>query len=535
MTVLDMFRGVREVTTDPRMQEQIQDLETYLTGERETNVLLKERLLELELALDEEGWLRMGFEGAREFSRDGLRKIIDMSRLMTLKNPIIQRAVEIRAFYVWGQSVQIQARASDVNEVVQDFMDDVGNRRELFSHSSRILKDKKLAHDGNIFFVLDTDYVTGKVNLRSIPTDEVEDIIINPDDKNEFWYYVRKYEQKSFDKKTGRMTSKAKKAYYPDYYYALQRQNDKTRPSKIGDAPVLWSQPVLHMKHGGLDDMRFGVPEVYSSLDWARAYKSYLEDWASLVRALAIFAWKYSTKKNKLSTAREKMESMTDPEGKKQPAGSIFLKGGEGDLVPINKSGAQTSAEDGRMLRLMVASGMHVPDTMLSNDPQQGALATAKTLDRPTELAMKDRQTLWADTIREIVRYVLIQSVSAPFPKLNGDYTDGKLTINSTDEETSKPETIDVIFPPIVIPDLKDQIESIISAMTLNGKTVSIEMAPTRVFRELILNAFGVEDMDEILENMDTDDETAPTVVAQAEESLKYFIETLTEAASGNN
>lgn len=525
---MEMLRGTAEVS-DSQMKEVVNDIGMALQGERETNNMLKESLAELELRMDDEGWRRLGWEGEREFSRDGLRKITDMSRIMTLKNPIIQRAVEIRSFYVWGQSVEIKGRSETVNdEVIQPFIEDIGNRRELFSHASRILKDKALATDGNIFFVLDTSYITGKVNLRSIPFDEIEDIILNPDDGVDVWYYVRSYEQKKFDHRTGKVTSKHKKAYYPDYWYALKRQKDKSRPSRIGDAPVIWSQPVYHMKSGGLDGMRFGVPETYSSLDWARAYKSFLEDWASLVRAISMFAWKYTTKKNKLKASRQKLEELTGEHGDRTPAGSTFIGDKDGDLIPINKSGATTSAADGKMLRLMVASGMHLPDTMLSNDPQQGALATAKTLDRPTELAMSERQNTWSDTIRAILFYVLVQAVEAAVPVVDGSYDadTNTLTININEDNVKNPATIDVIFPSIVVPDQKDQIEAIVGAMTLNGKTPA-NIAPDDVFRGLLLNALGVEDVDEIIENMEEDDIATAAAVSVAEESLKDFVEKL--------
>ena len=43
--------------------------------------------------------------------------------------------------------------------------------------------------------------------------------------------------------------------------------------------------------------------------------------------------------------------------------------------------------------------------TILSGDLDQGNLATAKTLDRPTELAMMDRQQLWADIFQRLINY----------------------------------------------------------------------------------------------------------------------------------
>jgi hypothetical protein len=70
-------------------------------------------------------------------------------------------------------------------------------------------------------------------------------------------------------------------AYYPDWRYRPAQ-----RPATLGGVPIEWDTPVYHVKVGGLKGMRFGVPETYAALDWARAYKSFLEDWATITRAL---------------------------------------------------------------------------------------------------------------------------------------------------------------------------------------------------------------------------------------------------------
>ncbi len=62
--------------------------------ERNTNILLEERLAELELALEDQEWLKLSLTGEREFSREGLGKIVRLSRLMFLKNPLINHAAE---------------------------------------------------------------------------------------------------------------------------------------------------------------------------------------------------------------------------------------------------------------------------------------------------------------------------------------------------------------------------------------------------------------------------------------------------------
>lgn len=509
--------------------------------------LIQERLVELELALEDEGWRRIGYEGEREFTREGLKKIISLSRIMYLKNPLIQRAVEIHSFYVWGQSIEVQARSEDANAFIQKFIDDKGNRRELFSHASSISKDKKLQIEGNLFFVLFTSRLSGNVKLRSIPVDEVIDVIRDPHDRNVVWFYVREWTQRTFNMSTGAYVDKVMKAYYPDLYYV-----PKSKPKKVGSDEVRWDSPVYHVSVGGLDDMKFGVPETYAALDWARAYKNYLEDWASLVRAISRFAWKVSSKGKRVASIRDALNTTVgdnEDGSERNPAplaGSTFIQGEDVDLTPINKSGATTSAADGKMLRLMVSSAMHLPDTILSNDPQQGALATAKTLDRPTELVMLDRQTLWIDVITDILNYVLVQAVKGT-SSLNGkilsddsgrEYIDLGPVTDDDGNEVSNPSSIDITFPPILEDDLEGRIKAIALAMTLDGKPVA-NVAPIDVFRRLMLSALGVDDIDEILKQMteddaEMDDEERQPVLgaapADVEEAMTGFVAALKNA-----
>lgn len=469
----------------------------------------KESIAELELAMEDEGWRRLGMEGEREFSRSGLDKIIALARIMYLKNPLIQRAVEIRAFYIWGQGVEIQAEDEKINkEVIQPFLRDVGNRREFMSHAAAVLKEKKLQSEGNLFFVLVTHKLSGRIKLRSLPVQEVRDVVYNPEDRNEVWFYQREWTEERKDLNTGKVEFKSRKAYYPDWTY-----NPKQKPKRFGQFEVKWDQPVYHVKVGGFDDMRFGVPETYAAIDWARAYKGFLEDWASLVKAISRFAWKVSQKQKRLVGAtRQRLESRLGVDGEDDnpppTAGSTWVGSEDVDLVPINKSGATTSATDGKMLRLMVASAVHLPDTILSNDPQQGALATAKTLDRPTELAMTDRQKMWEDILRDILGFVALQAVraGANIGKVMVD-EDGMERV--VDKE-GEPLAMTVTFPPVIEHDLRERITSIISAMTLEGQSPA-GVAPINLFRRLILSTLGVKDIDKVLDEMgDLDIETPP-------------------------
>src|SRR5690606_26615419 len=93
--------------------------------------------------------------------------------------------------------------------------------------------------------------------------------------------------------------------------------------------------------------------------------------------------------------------------------GSTFVAGEGTSLQPVRTSGATVSAEDGRRLLLMVAASSGLPETFFG-DASIGTLATAKSLDRPTELMMEDRQKLWRDVFINILEFVRLWAVKAP-------------------------------------------------------------------------------------------------------------------------
>jgi hypothetical protein len=469
-----------------------------------TVTFLQERLAELENAT--EGWFQFGGESEHEFSRDGLKKIVALSRLMFLKNPLINRAVTIQAFYVWGQGAQIAATHPDVNNIVQTFMDDVKNKAELTAHQTRTETEQTLQVEGNLVFVLFTNPKTGRVRVRTIPIDEIDDIITNPEDAREPWYYKRSWTQTPLSGPgVVRQT-----VYYPDWRY-----QPGSKPATINGDPIEWATPVYHVKVGGLKGMRFGVPETYAAIDWARAYKSFLENWATITQAYARFAFKATAPGGARGVAAAKTRLSTtigsDDRREHNPApvtGSTFVAaaGSGADLTPIRTAGATTSAADGRNLLLMVAAATGLPEFFFG-DANVGNHATAKTLDRPTELKFTDRQTLWADVLRDILGYVVDQAVIAGQLKgtVGKDDEGERLITLAADPATgeSMDRSISVEFPPILEHSVLEQTQAIISAMTLDGKQPVLDSPEMmELALKLMFQALGVQDADEVLDRL---------------------------------
>ena len=119
------------------VNENLQELRTATEAaieiaqqEADNNEILHERLAALELALEDANWMKLTMDGDREFSRTGLRQITELSRLMYLKNPLIQRSVSVQALYVWAQGMTVRAKDKEINQVIQDFWKDPKNQQD---------------------------------------------------------------------------------------------------------------------------------------------------------------------------------------------------------------------------------------------------------------------------------------------------------------------------------------------------------------------------------------------------------------------
>src|SRR5258708_28758115 len=248
---------------------------------------LRELMAEVELALEDLGWVRRDGETRGQLSRQGLRRLTTICRMLYLKHPLINHAVNVQTNYVWRQGITVVAHDDKVNKGVQAWWDLKENKQELTGHRARMLKERALLVAGNVFLALCSDHVLGAVRVRSILEDEIENIITNPNDRREVWYYHRRWnEATSYDLQLGLSTgSAAQEAYYPDWLY-----RPKNKPAKFNDVPVKWNSPVYHMKVGGLDNMLFGVPEIFPAVDWARAVQKDLENYATVKASLARYS-----------------------------------------------------------------------------------------------------------------------------------------------------------------------------------------------------------------------------------------------------
>ena len=477
-----------------------------------TETLLEERLAELELALESLDWRRLTNLAEQEFSRQGLRDIVDICRVMYLKNPLIKRLVTTKRLYVFGQGLTVAAKEQEIDQALTRFWTDAKNQVELTGHAAMGQKEVELQTDGNLFLVFFTNRLSGRVRVRSVTVDEIEEIRCDPDDAKWPHFYRRTW----VEQRGGEMTQRT--AWYPALTYT-----PTARPTTVEGIEVRWNEPLLHVRVGGFSHWRFGLPEFYDGVDWAKAYKDFLEDWSSIVRAYRRFAFQLSTPggKSAVAAAKSRLASTlsSGAEGNPSPVvGSTFVAGEGVNLQPVRTSGATVGAEDGRRLLLMVAASSGLPETFFG-DASVGTLATARSLDRPTELMMRDRQAFWADVLRQIHDYVLLWAVKAPQGSLRQI---GRVLTEVDGDEISEyvfwdrgiDPHVAIEWPAVVEANTLEQVQAVTAAATVGGQAfAAIDVA---TISRLLLTALGVSDVDEVLAQLETDGEPDDTPASEA-------------------
>lgn len=478
MGVLDIFR-TQERTERHLLQAQ---LDTATHRLEEAGELMSMNALFRE----DRGWTEIGHQGNELLTHDARRQAADLCRAMAILNPLIKRGLAIRAGYVWGTGLGVEARAKgengtqDVNTVIQAFLDDDRNRRAFTGSQAQITNENLLGTDGYLFPVIFTDTRTGFCQVRTIDPAEMSDIITNPDDASEPWFYRRDYTRTVVGEHTGRARQQQVTEWHPD----LSHRPTKRIPTINGDT-VRWDAPVYRLRVNPVG--QWGIGDAYAAIPWARGYKEFLEDWATLMKALSRIAWKISGKKSAAQAARAALSGL-------DAAGGVAAMDPATQLEAVPKTGATIDAESGRPLATMIAAALGLPVTTLLADPgQTGARAVAETLNQPTRLEFKNRRDVWQECYRAILNHVIDSAVRAPQGPLKGTETVGPFGRPTIELAGGTDRTLVFTWPPLDEEPTKELIDAIATA-DATGK-----VPPAETMR-LLLRALGVRDVDEIVE-----------------------------------
>ncbi len=471
---------------------------------------------DIELALQNIEWRREINISWMEFSRWGIQQIMLICRLYYIKNPIVRRLIDVCAAYVFARGVEITTSDETANDEIKDFLK---RNKSVFGQTALVESEKRKDYDGNLFWCCFADKVSsGKMNVRLIDATEIQEIVTDPEDRDTPWYYFRVWTQKVFDPATGVSAATTQQRWYPALGYKPAVQLDS-----INGNAVAWDSPVYHRKCGAVGSWLFGCPRAFPMMDWARESRRMLEACASLKQSLMQIGLMWKTKggqqaleglKQQLGTTVGPNSNLWDsnPVG---PAGKQVAMGTGTSVEAFKTNGAGGNPDDVRQYKLMCCMVAGVPETFLA-DVSTGNLATATSLDRPTETIFLEKQEAWREDLITIISYMLEVSAGAASGALRETAGAGrKLRIQECSRkrgplgevvyEAFKEEKdtieIQVNFPAIREGDIPALVDATVKSLTLDNKGGQIIGIDAKAGMNRLYDLNGIENGQELTES----------------------------------
>jgi hypothetical protein len=485
---------------------------------------------DINLMLQTVNWKREINLSWLEFSRWGIQQLILISRLYWMKNPIVRRLVDVCAAYVFARGVEVTTGDEGANAVLKDFFE---RNKQVLGRVALVKAERQKDTDGNIFWAFFRDGTDkGLTTIRTIDALEVMDIITDPEDQDTPWFYLRVWSERSFDQ-TQQASMASRMAWYPALGY---KPDEGARLERIREIPVIWDVPIYHRKCGDIGKWLFGCPRIYPMLDWAKESNRFLTACAAIRQALAQFSMTVTTKggAQALDAIKQQIMTTVGPNSNlldsNPPAipGSIFGSGPGTKLEAFKTQGAGFDPEGVRQYKLMCCMVKGVPETFLA-DVSTGNLATATTLDRPTETFMLSLQEEWVFDLTVMCKEVLEASDRAPSGALRESlsgrgYEAGSVSIREC-ERVPKPAggwryakqtklaeavsgatdqrgeiKIQVNFPAIREGDVKVLVDATVEAGTLGNKGGQVVGIDEKTMMKSLYRILDIEDGDELAE-----------------------------------
>lgn len=439
-----------------------------------------------------------------ELPWDERNKLMFIAREYWLKDPLVHQGVSLNTHYVFGEGLRYSSNNPEVKQVMDDFWLDEDNQLELTSHQAQEQKSTELQVDGEIFFVLFVNE-DNRVKVRTLPPEEITQILSAPGDFRRALYYERRYRNMRYDIPNKRWVPDTADHYdyYPDWHnYAPGQWGFEVGLPKLADGVV------YHVAVNKMGWARRGFTETYSVLDWVKAHRGMLQDWATIVKAYSTLAWKAKIKgedSRDLEKIRQKLMSIFprfNPEQGQpmEPAGvgGVAFENDSVSLTPMKTAGMATSPSDARQIRLMVGAGLGIMDHYFG-DPSTGNLATATAMELPMLKKFTARQRLWESIYRNVLSYAVIKAIDAGrigSLRIEEDHNnDGILVTRRIAQTGDDTDDININAPPILQADLQS-VGQALTLMTKEGILPKIEATRSA------LAALDLPNADAILELM---------------------------------
>jgi hypothetical protein len=424
----------------------------------------------------ERGWALMGtlIEDPRLIDRTQILEIIYRSRMASLLSPVIVAGLRVLELLTFGGGVTVKAADENIDEVVQAFWTERTNRNAVTGTKALMQRLKETHVDGSFYWWFHLPQERGGlVKVRALSALDILEVVTNPEDKDEPWYYIR-----TMTDGNGDMRDVA----YPDINYVPMNRPARTEKGVTID----WSKAVHATIVNPVNGV--GVPTTLPALAWAKEYERFLEHRATLYAAFATIALVAKAKASRLASIRTGMTANAPESSVK---GSFATLGMEDSLEPVRTNGATTSPSEGIQFLEMVVMSFGFPPHLWGKEESGGLGQDGR--HKVFFLRIQAEQEQWADDIQDALEFVIYQAVK------NKQLSGGRIVRRGNDEHVEWSEgvdpTITISFPELQSKDTSAAMTNLLKATTLDGKTPNGIITP-RQFMQLVAPLIELEDLD---------------------------------------
>jgi len=361
-----------------------------------------------QLTYEQIGTLGSGsYSGDTEAER--IRNIKE-SRYSYKYDVVTGQVISVWTDFGFGQNVSLSSKDMEIQTWLTEFWEADRNAALLADDEIQEMSNDTLV-DGERFIVHFISKLDGRDTLNEIDTEEIVEIVKDPNNKYQKLFYKRVWNTKDMTGKT---------LYYPDYLARLSGAlddlpenllpKDAIRADLENDATDVMIQHIPHNKKGG----DRGWPIMTAGLPWSREHRNFRQNRAAVSAAQAMYVRKLKVTggTRAVDAMRSKLQSAlnrnnvidTNPPA---AAASTFIENSAATLEDMPKgTGAGDAKTDGEALLLMAGLGAGLyPHYLGAGDAYR--LATATAMELPVKKKFTRYQKFWEAQFLKMAKIVL--------------------------------------------------------------------------------------------------------------------------------
>ena len=359
----------------------------------------------IDLLLSQQGYNRIGGAGGwggleALFSETNRRAAIIDSRWMYHMDVQTSATVDMWTDFGFGQHVTITPADETLAEVFDECFTAPRNR-PVFGDAKIHENSNTVVVDGEFFYLGWVSTLDGKITWRRVKTEEISDIICNPDDPDVPLWYVKN-------------TLDGGIIYYADWRATEAELSKIDIPIGARSADDLRTKTRVVVVPAQRNIIgKHGWPQLRQTAAWARAYKDFIGDRATIAKKAALRVEKITAKnagQRTIDSIVSRMQSDLVNQGmgldrnQNTTAAQTWVQNENVDLQWMNRdTGAQAAQIDGLGILGQFAAGARVPLGWLGRPDAWQNRAVAKEASLPWYEQIQRYQTFWSSVFSDIV------------------------------------------------------------------------------------------------------------------------------------